>query len=267
MGMHFVVKRKVKIMSDQLQQEEKVAKRKNVYHALCKLFKESPKENITDDLTGLWKFIGQEDEIHRLLRDLTFHICFRKKEIKDRNHKDFEPALRLLKKSCANGEKGLKKLENFNLREEFDWEYFSNVARPNDFQVENKERYRLTSEFETNIKNLTATIDLIEKQHAELKDKLKITTTRAQSRERDIAIVIVAVFYSEKKVLPVTDEKGRPSRALRSALETIFLELGLSIEPKHACNYAIENFVPEKFPSWDRKFLLTWGKDKLSSKG
>ena len=64
----------------------------------------------------------------------------------------------------------------------------------------------------------------------------------------------------------MTDEKGRPSRALRSALETIFLELGLSIEPKYARNYAIENFVPEKFPTWDRKFLLTWGKDKLSSK-
>ena len=111
--MHFVVKRKVKIMSDQLQQEEKVAKRKNVYHALCKLFKESPKENITDDLTGLWKFIGQEDEIHRLLRDLTFHICFRKKEIKDRNQKDFEPALRLLKKILRYRRRRAEKTRKF----------------------------------------------------------------------------------------------------------------------------------------------------------
>ena len=67
-------------MSNRLQQEEKVASSRHIYHALCKLFKENPKENVTDELIGLWKFIDPEDEIHRLLRDLTFHICFRKKK-------------------------------------------------------------------------------------------------------------------------------------------------------------------------------------------
>ena len=127
--------------------KDSTSNRKKIYIALCKIFQEAELKDVSDDLMGVWKFTPNEGKIHRFLGDLAIHISSRKLELKDRPQKDFKQAFKLLKKSCVLGEKGIEELDKFGLREEFDWDYFSNIARPNDFIVKNKDRYRLISTF------------------------------------------------------------------------------------------------------------------------
>ena len=96
-----------------------------------------------------------------------------------------------------------------------------------------------------------------------MKEKLCIKKTLSGSRERDLAIIVLAAHYHKKNTLLVTEARN-PNTAFKTAMEAIFQELGLSKEPEHACEYAVKTFDPKK-NTMGQEIFIYLGKGKARS--
>ena len=227
--------------------EYKPKKRKlqqKVHKALCKLFKVEH----NPDNWQVVKLSDNSDDLIKLdLRNLTFDIVSQIDLLEEITKTEFSAQFAKLRHGLEKVISEMERSDFQPLSKEVDFEIYINSEKDGVFDHQKFEQTRFSKALLTKLHRYNDTISNIESRRSKNRWQRKSKTKQPKIREREIGLLILAVFRKNDLSLPTSKENDQLSNTrFRQTLGLIFEELSLSREPKWAADEALAYFKKNK---------------------